>query len=127
VKTYPELLEEWAGYRLPERLERLVVRRRLSVDAFTAALDAAEAERDRLIGEVKQLIAMNERMTDEEAELEERCGRYRAVLEDLHRILVHHWALRRASGEHPSCPIEQDSTIADRIVAALADAPPEGP
>jgi hypothetical protein len=35
-----------------------------------AALAAAETERDRLIGEVKQLIAMNERMTDEGADLE---------------------------------------------------------
>lgn len=63
------------------------------------------------------------RLTAALAAAEARAERYRAVLEDLHRILVHRWALCRSRGEHPSCPIEQGSTIDDRITAALAAAP----
>jgi hypothetical protein len=46
VKTYRELREEWADYRLGERLERLVVRRRLSVDDVRGMLVRGEKIRD---------------------------------------------------------------------------------
>jgi hypothetical protein len=42
VKTYRELLEEWADHRLPERLERLMVRRGLSVDEVRGVLVRGE-------------------------------------------------------------------------------------
>jgi hypothetical protein len=52
VKTYRELLEEWADYRLGERLERLVVRRGLSVEEVRGFLVRGEAEHVRGIGPV---------------------------------------------------------------------------
>jgi hypothetical protein len=42
VRTYPELPEEWADHRLPERLERLMVRRGLSVDDARGVLVRGE-------------------------------------------------------------------------------------
>jgi len=43
---------------------------------------AAEAERDRLIADVQELIAMNERMTDEAARTEERLATAEVLLAD---------------------------------------------